>query len=119
MNRILLVALFLFIISGCNSYENKEEYTVCIGESFEIYYSTNSCCRYCLANVTELNHVSFVKEKSIDAGPSDCAGCDYTVAYVFKGESPGIDTVELRFLIASMDCDSEEARSEKYVIKVE
>ena len=118
MKRILIISLIGLFLHGCTNHENKDKYEVNVGETVEIYYSTNSCCYYCLSNIQELNHVDLLETKTIDTDPEDCAGCNYTYAFVFKAESVGIDTVELKSLTASMDCDSNNVMPEKYIIEI-
>ena len=118
MNRIFIFILIGLVYSGCSNYENQERYEVKVGETVKIYYSTNSCCYSCIPNNSELKHVRLLEEKTVDPGPSDCAGCDFTAAYIFKAETPGIDTVQLRIVAASMDCNSMDATPNKYIIEV-
>ncbi len=118
MNRILFLSLVSFSFYGCNSYKNKDIYEITVGETVEIYYTTNSCCYYCVANEKTLEHVKIVQKKVVDNAPEDCAGCDYTVALIFEGKSVGIDTVELKLITGSNDCDSTDVKPEKYIIKV-
>ena len=99
MKQILIILLILLFYYGCNifdnnyNYDNKYKYEINVGETVQIYYSTNSCCYYCITNKHELNHVDILETKTIDTGPEDCAGCNYMYALVFKAESVGIDTV--------------------------
>ena len=116
----LLSTISLFLLSCDNQevYENKEFYEIQIGESVEIYYATNSCCYFCCANRSDLTHVSFLEEKTVDSGPSDCDGCAFTGAFVFVGQTEGIDTVKLISRTANQDCDSITEPTENFIIKV-
>ena len=118
MKLIVILSLTSLFFYGCSSYENKDKYEIKVGETVEIYYSTNSCCYYCITNEESLNHVKLIERKTIDNGPEDCEGCSYTAAFIFKAESVGIDTVELKLLGATMDCDSNEIKPEKYIIEI-
>jgi hypothetical protein len=118
MNRIIFLALIGVVFCRCKEYENQNEYEVKIGETVEIYYTTNSCCYYCLSNEKDLKHVKLIERRKIDGGKKDCAGCNYTAAFVFKAVSIGIDTIELKLLGAAMDCDSNEVDSEEYIIRI-
>ena len=118
MKRILTLSIIILIFYGCNSYKNKDRYEIKVGETVEIYYSTNSCCYYCLSNEKDLNHIKLIERITIGNGPEDCAGCNHTSAFVFKAESPGIDTVELKLLRATVNCDSNNVEAEKYVIEI-
>ena len=84
----LFLILIYLLICGCTEkvYENKPVYEINVDETVEIYYSTNSCCYYCFSEKQNLSHIEFLEEKSIDSGPDDCAGCNFTKAYVFKAK---------------------------------
>jgi len=103
---------------GCNKYVNKDKYTISVGEKLDLYYSTNSCCYYCLSNEKALKHISLLGRKTIDTGPKDCEGCNYIAAFTFQGESIGVDTVYLQLLEAPMDCNADEGQIEKYIIEI-
>jgi len=112
-----LSAISIIACQENKEYKNKEKYSLSVGETVEIYYSTNSCCHYAVTNKEELQHIKFVEDKVIDSGPKDCDGCDYTAAFVFKAESKGTDTVELKRLIASQP-DDDSVQPEKYIIEI-
>ena len=103
---------------GCNSYENKDKYEIKVGQTFEIYYSTNSCCYYCIVNESKLKHLKFIKRRTVDKGPKDCDGCNSTEAFVFRGESLGKEVVEIKRLGATMNCDDKEVNTEKYLVEI-
>jgi hypothetical protein len=100
------------------SYKNKPVYNVAVGESVEIYYSTNSCCFYCVANQMALKNVELIAEKNIKDDPEDCQGCNYVSAFVFKATSVGTDTVFLKNPTASSTCEDITFEPEVYVINV-
>ena len=114
---LILICLLIF---GCTEkiYENKPVYEINVDETVEIYYSTNSCCYYCFSEEQNLNHIEYLEEKSVDSGPDDCAGCNFTRAYIFKAMSPGIDTVKLSHSVASKPCGESNAPFEEYVVIV-
>lgn len=118
MKKIAFILLVGLSVAGCATYDNKERYELTVNENAEIYYSTNSCCFYCLANEDQLKHVKLVEQKTIDPGPSDCEGCNHTGAFVFVGTSVGVDTIQLKHLTATMNCDSSAIRVENYIIEV-
>ncbi len=117
-NNLILIVPALLWLTGCKNYKNNDRYELRINERVEIYYSTNSCCYYCISNENQLKHIKLVENKTIDSGPSDCEGCNYTAAFVFEGKSKGKDTLELKNLVATMNCDSNNVNSEKYIIEV-
>ncbi len=118
MKYLINLSFICFLFSGCNSYENKSIYKIRKGEQVNIYYSTNSCCYYCLFNNSELKHTQLKDKITIDPGPDDCAGCNYIAAFVFEGTSPGTDTIKLKRLGATMNCDSTDVEQERYIIQV-
>lgn len=113
-HSIYLLSLLVF---GCTNYENQPEYEIMVGETIDIYYSTNSCCYYCFENENSLNHLTVVGRETVDPGPSDCEGCNYTVALTFKATSIGSDTIRLKHLEALQDC-SDDVEPELYIINV-
>lgn len=116
--RKVLYIIIVVGICGCNTYKNKEHYEVAIGDTFEIYYSTNSCCYYCVANNDTLKHIKLIEDKIVNKDKSDCDGCDYTAAFSFKAISKGVDTVSLKLLEANSSCLDTTVSSEKYIIDV-
>ncbi len=113
-----LVIFLVLTFSACKKYVNKDRYIISVGEELDLYYSTNSCCYYCITKEEGLKHITFSGRKTIDEGPNDCVGCNFTAAYTFRGKSVGIDTIELKLLAATMSCEEDEGRSEKYIIEV-
>ncbi len=104
MHKSILLTIIVLSLFSCEEYENKEKYDVEIGEEFEIYYSTNSCCQVCLVNEEDLKNIKFVEHKMIDPGPEDCMGCNYTASYVFKAMAKGVDTIKIKYTIGGDDC---------------
>jgi hypothetical protein len=121
-NSICIVVLFTILLA-CNSYTNNNytnshAYHIGLNEQVEIYYSTNSCCYYCIANLDALRHVSFIQSKMYDRGKSDCEGCNYQAAFVFEGKSTGVDTLIIKHHTAGIPCDSLSISTQKYIIHV-
>lgn len=114
----LWIILLGLSLASCNRYVNKDKYQISVGEELDLYYSTNSCCYYCLSNEVELKHLKLIGRNTIDEGPEDCEGCNYIAAFTLQGKSVGIDTVELKLLTATMTCDEDEGQIEKYIIEV-
>jgi hypothetical protein len=117
--------MILTIIFSCNhkknklDFANKSEYKVNVGETVEIYYSTNSCCMYCQPNRYELNHVEYIGEKTVVPMKKNCDGCDATYALMYKAISPGIDTIYGQIVAASRACPDSTREMYKYIMKVE
>ena len=118
---LLLLGLILLMSVACSekSYVNKLNYELKIGESVEIYYSTNSCCYYCFAKEQDLKHLTFIEEKTVDSGPENCSGCNFTGAFVFKATSVGFDTIKLKSTIASESCFDASVAPQEYFVRVQ
>jgi hypothetical protein len=76
------------------AYTNKSHYSIAIGDTLEIYYTTNSCCQYCQPNQEQLKHLKYIGRKTIIKEPKDCVGCSQTSALLFVAKSKGIDTIK-------------------------
>ena len=116
------VIFFLIILLSisCKEYKNKEIYHLSVGETVEIYYSTNSCCHYCLVNENRLKNLKLIDEKTVDAAPTNCDGCSHTAAFVFETISLGVDTVYLKQMVGGDDCDSSSTENaERYIVYIE
>jgi hypothetical protein len=118
MCRKIIFVFASLILNSCNNYENTDLYKVHVGETIEIYYSTNSCCYYCLSNEKELKHTKLVERKTIDSGAKDCVGCNYTAAFVLKAESIGVDTVKLKLLDATTGCNNNDIETERHIVEI-
>jgi len=118
MNKIVLIILLGVLVYGCKNYENKERYTISVGEKVEIYYFTNSCCTFEIANIESLDNIQFLEQKSIDTGPNDCSGCESTYAFVFKAIAPGVDTLKLKHVVISERNDNNNDEQTKFIIEV-
>ncbi|NVK66659.1 MAG: hypothetical protein HWE22_18850 [Flavobacteriales bacterium] len=125
--KYLTLTLFILICStwltSCNTkdasdYVTPPEQTVNVGEKVNIYYTTNSCCRYCAPNIKNLNHLKYLGEEVIIPYDDGCAGCDETVALVFEAKSKGTDTIAGRILEQSKDCSDTLTEFESFVIHV-
>lgn len=101
-----------------SDYTNPPVQTVKVGEKVSIYYTTNSCCRYCAPNKENLNHLEYAGEEVIIPYPNGCDGCNETVALIFKAKSKGTDTIVGRVLQQSMDCSDTLSKFESFVIHV-
>ncbi|ABG58676.1 hypothetical protein CHU_1405 [Cytophaga hutchinsonii ATCC 33406] len=118
MNKLFLAVIIAVIFSGCNTYQNNSTYIIAPGETVDIYYSTNSCCFYCLINEDQLKHIRLVDQKTLDPGPDQCEGCNATFAFTFKAGSIGTDTVKLKHLNALDTCTYPGGVTENYIITV-
>ena len=114
----LLFIICLFSCESFKDYSNKQRYTVSVGDEIPIYYSTNSCCYYCLLYEKDLKHIELEERMILDYGPEECEGCNYQAVFRFKAKSIGIDTVKLVSVSANEICDSTTNAIESYIIEV-
>jgi hypothetical protein len=115
-NNTFLITIILIFISSCIS-KNKDVYDVAVGESFEIYYTTNSCCKYC-NNASALTTCSLVTERIIDPDLDKIMGGTINFGLVFKAISPGTDTIILITANALDSCNGSLSTIEKYIVHV-
>jgi len=106
----------LLTLSSCG-YKNKPVYDLVVGESFEIYYSNNSCCYYC-NNADELKTCSLVDEEVVVQAPRDVAGGTSTYSLIFMSKTPGTDTIKLTQVSGGDTCNGLMSTTEKYIIHV-
>lgn len=119
----LFILVSSFWLTSCNlkdasDYVTPPEQTVKVGERVYVYYTTNSCCRYCTPDLENLEHLKYIGEEIMIPYPSGCDGCNETVAMVFEAESKGTDTIMGRILQQSMDCSDTLSEFESFVIHV-
>jgi predicted secreted protein len=119
--------LFIFVLISCSNqqkgiknFTNKKVYKLKVGETFEIYYSTNSCCYFCLSN-TNQSIVNQISNKRIkDNLDETCAGCDALYSLKFKAVKKGEAYIYTKIVPASKACsDSTLNEYTKYQIIVE
>jgi len=118
MKKNISGVLVTSLLYSCSSYVNKPEYNVSVGETFAIYYSTNSCCYYCITNEEDLRHIVLVERKVLKDTPRNCAGCDYQAAFIFKAIANGTDTINLKNPVVMQSCNSD-VQTERYIVKVQ
>lgn len=121
----LFIFCSIFFLFSCNhkskniDYTNTNEYNIKIGETVEIYYSTNSCCQYCIPDYQQLNHLEYIGEKTVLPMPKGCAGCNETNALMFKANSLGRDTIYGQIVAASRACPDSTKEMSKYIVTIE
>lgn len=124
VNSALLPLALIFTVASCaqlsskKNFTNREHYEILAGGQFEIYYTTNSCCQYCVLNGSELTVVKLVDDKVVKDYPKDCYGCDRASAFVFEAIAAGTDTIYLNSREASASCYELAGEPEKYVVTV-
>lgn len=127
MNYKYSISIIFLILAACsigakrntNNFTNNQEYTISVGETVEIYYSTNSCCMYCQPNKYDLKHVEYIGEKTLIPMKKNCDGCDATYALMYKAKSPGTDTIYGQIVAASRACPDSTREMYKYIVTIE
>lgn len=114
---IAFIILFCSACSDAEDFSNQETYELAVGDEFELYYTTNSCCYYCF-NEAELEHLKLVDEKTVVPSENGCDGCSYTEAFVFEAKTVGVDTIYLMEMGGGDDCQLDRSFAEKYVVTV-
>ena len=122
---ISILAIGLLLLS-CDSsqkkeasdYKNKDVQSVDIGDTVEIYYTTNSCCAYCSPNQGTLEHLEFIGEETVIPYPDDCDGCNRTQALLFVAKSSGSDTILGKIHSHSMDCSDTLIEFESFIVNI-
>lgn len=104
--------------STFESYKNKKVYSIHIGDTLEIYYSTNSCCKYCSPNAKKLNHLRFIGTKNVVHSKKGCEGCNWTKALVFVAQSTGIDTLKDAIVPPMTKCNDSLKELSNYIIHI-
>lgn len=115
MKKCFLILLVIFF-SSCKNFENKDTYTIKIGETFQIYYSSGSATYFVIENKEKLKNIKLVEHKQLDNFNSKCDGCDSHYSFKFIGLSKGEETIAITENVMSL----EEARTtKKYKVIVE
>jgi hypothetical protein len=105
-SNIYRLTIILFILTSCKrDYTNKKSYEIKIGQTFELYITSNTCCINCWLNKTSVKSITLDKIKSLDTPAKDCLGCTYYDAWVFKGTSIGKDTIKITQHSPTMNCE--------------
>ena len=92
----LLAFLFFLTLMGCKKdFTNKHTYSLKVGERFEYYVSSNSCCPNCFLNQHSMTSIRFLESKEVSSAPGDCDGCTTWFAYVFEAVKSGQDTIKI------------------------
>ncbi len=101
-----------------NSYKNKSYYSVNIGDTINIYYTTNSCCKYCQPNTKKLQHLEYFESKIVIPSKKDCEGCNYTSALMFVAKSVGVDTIKDVIISPFSNCNDTLKELKKYIVRI-
>lgn len=119
MKNTLTIATIIFIITfishGCSSYENKKEYNLKVGEKFEIYYTSNSCCGRCW-NLEQVDNIEIIENRTIHT--TETPGATSKYAKVFRTVKAGIDTIKTSQYAMSDSCNLNSGKSNVYVINI-
>lgn len=117
--KFFILSVLMFLFTSCiKRYNNQKVYECAIGQVVDIYYSTNSCCFYCVGNESSLKHVKFLDKVIIDPSSKDCDGCSFTGAFKFKALNTGTDTIYLKYHHGGQSCGDSASSQEIYVVEV-
>jgi hypothetical protein len=101
-----------------NIYKNKSTYSINIGDTIEIYHSTNSCCKYCQPNAEKLKHLDFIGSKIVIPEKKGCEGCNHTSALMFVAKSVGVDTIKDAIIPPMSICKDTIKGLSNYIVRI-
>ena len=104
--------------SSEEKFENKKVYNVQVGDTIEIYYSTNSCCKYCLGNETKLLKLEYIGRKIVVPEKKGCEGCNHTAALRFVAVTKGTETIRGGIIHPLENCSDSIPDLEKFVVNI-
>lgn len=119
--------LFLLLLTACTNnqhfrteddYKNREKYSVIIGDTIEIYYTTNSCCLYCQPNAEQLNHLKYAGKRIMIREPKGCEGCNHTAALLFVAKSEGVDTIYGGIITPTAKCNDSLKALNRFIVEI-
>lgn len=121
--KLLTTIILLSLLFSCTNYQNKPKYTLKPNETVEVYFTLTGGVNVplCLVNQSNLKHIEYLKIKTVEESPKDCAGgCEFTIAYVFKATSKGTDTLKFNYVPNFVVCDSVRPDTvlEQYIVEV-
>lgn len=99
-------------------FENKKVYNVHVGDTIEIYYSTNSCCKYCLGNEDKLLNLEFIGRKIVVPEEKGCDGCNHTAALSFVAIKKGTETIRGGIIPPVENCSDSIPNLEKFIVNI-
>lgn len=115
-----LMPYFLVIFISCNqeTYNNKSQYNLEVGEVIEIYIGYPSRGGYCTTEFETFQHIEFVKKRIIEEGDQDCFDCKSMVGLSFRAISAGQDTIRIDRLGKTEVCDLFSSESQRIIFRV-
>ena len=105
-------------LRNINAFKNKSVYSVNIGDTIEIYHSTNSCCKYCQPNADKLQHLDFIGSKIVIPSKKGCDGCNWTSALMFVAKSQGVDTIKDAIIPPMSTCNDTIKGLTDYIVRI-
>ena len=89
-----------------------------VGDTVEIYYTTNSCCQYCQPNADKLKHLKYLGSKTIVEAKKECAGCSQISELMFVATSEGTDTIKDATIGPLDNCNDTIKGLTEYIIEI-
>lgn len=99
-------------------YKNKSTYSINVGDTIEIYHSTNSCCKYCQPNAEKLKHLDYIGSKIVIPEKKGCYGCNHTSALMFVAKSVGVDTIKDAIIPPLAICKDTIKGLSNYIVRI-
>jgi hypothetical protein len=124
--KLIFACLFIVcLFPGCRNHEikskdffNSDRYNISVGDTLRIYYTTNSCCYYCLPGKHESSLLEYIGEELVVPSEKDCDGCSSTSALLFVANSPGTVELKGRIVAASRGCEDSTATWETFFVHI-
>lgn len=128
MKTFSFIFLLCYLTNGCilktkliadeKKYLNQLRYNLTIGDTLRIYYSTNSCCDYCITNSESICNLKYEGKEVISYYPENCEGCDRQMAVLFVAKTTGTDTIRGKRIAASQDCSDSVPSPDFYIVEI-
>ena len=132
MKSNIILSIFILTILSCSQtenkskipsltqekFENKSIYNIQLGDTIEIYHSTNSCCKYCLGNEFKLEKLKYIGLKIVVPEKEGCYGCNHTAALSFVAIKKGTETIHGGIIPRLENCSDSIPNLKKFVVKI-
>lgn len=96
--------------------KNQSQYALEVGDTLRIYYSTNSCCKFCIPTLDNLPHLKYLDHRCIIPSKRFCEGCNSTMEVSFKAISVGHTELKQGIISPASNCSNS---AELETVKIE